>query len=287
MTQQAARGVLTVTDALDGPALVGLARRVEALGYDSLWLPELNGREPFTTVAYLLAVTTRLVLGTGVANVYARDAHALAQAAQTLGELSGGRFALGLGVSNVGLNAARGHAWQPPLARMTACLDALGAVTVESPPPASAVPLYLAAHGPRLQQLAAARADGIFTYLMPPSHIAASRARLGPGSFINAVCPCLALAEPAAARAQVRAALAYYFGLDYYHREWRKLGLDEADFGPTPSDRLVDMVVAWGAPAALEARLAEYAEAGADRVLVLPLDAPGENDTLAALAPAS
>lgn len=285
MTQLA---ILTQTDAMPAAALIEHVRRIEALGYGSFWLPEITGREPLATSGWLLANTQSICIGTGIANIYARDPHAMAQAAHGLAELSGGRFILGLGVSNVGLNAARGHAWQPPLPTMRAYLDALDAVTVDSVAPATPPERIVAAHGPALQRLAAARADGLMTYLMPPEHTATSRERAGPDAGISVVCPVLAEPDPAAARAHVRSALAYYLGLDYYHREWRKLGFDDADFANGGSDRLVDTITCWGDADALHARVEAYARAGASRVILLPLEqAAGDHDSIAVLAPGS
>jgi probable F420-dependent oxidoreductase len=282
------RGVIAMLDAWPGAQLTAFAQALEARGYDSFWLPELFGREPVASAAWLLAQTTRLIVATGIANVYARDAHALAQTRHTLAEFAPARFILGLGVSNPGINGARGHAWQPPLARLSACLDALDAVTVEARAPAHPAPLVLAAHGPRLQALAAARADGILTYLMSPAHTRRSRQAIGPAATLDVVVPLLAETDAERARRTVRGVLGYYLGLDYYHREWRKLGFTDADFSGGGSDALVDGLVAWGDRDALEARLAQHVEAGASRVIVMPLDlgAPGgASATLDAVAP--
>ena len=48
--------------------------KIEALGYGALWLPEAVGRDPFVTIAFLGAHTTKLGFATGIANLYARDA---------------------------------------------------------------------------------------------------------------------------------------------------------------------------------------------------------------------
>ena len=267
-------GVLYMNDAFSGTELLAYTRELEQLGYDSLWLPELYGREPVATAGYLLGQTERIKLATGIANIYVRDAHATAQIGQTLAELSAGRFILGLGVSNVGLNTSRGHEWQAPLGKMTRYLDAMAAVKVASPQASTAAPLYLAAHGPRLQALASERADGIITYLMSPQHTLQSRQRIGPDAALNVVCVFLAEADPDTARAKARAALNYYLTLDYYHREWRKLGYTDADFSNGGSDKLIDMLVGWGDAAALRRRVAEHEQTGATRVIVMSLDAP-------------
>ena len=264
------RGVLVSTEQFDSAALVQFAKALDARGYDSLWLPELFGREPIATAGYLLGKTERIAVATGIANVYVRDAHAMAQARHTLSELSGGRFMLGLGVSNAGLNTSRGHTWRAPLEKMTAFLDALDKVEVAAPA-APRCPTYIAAHGPQLQALGAKRTDGVITYLMTPQHAQQTRARIGAKAALSVVAMFLAEQDPNVARAKARSALKMYVRLDYYHREWRKLGFVDADFADGGSDRLIDALVAWGNDDALRARIAAFDTAGATRVIVMPL----------------
>ena len=271
------RGVLTATEQFHPAGLVEFAQALDARGYDSIWLPELFGREPIATAGYLLGRTQRIAVATGIANVYVRDASAMAQARQSLAELSGGRFMLGLGVSNPQLNASRGHTWQPPLQKMTAYLDAMDAVKVTSPAPAQPCPTYIAAHGPQLQKLGAARADGVITYLMTPQHARESRKRIGPAAHLNVVAMFLAESDPGVARAKARAGIKVYVGLDYYHREWRKLGFDDADFAGGGSDRLIDALVAWGDEGELRDRIAAFEDAGASRVIVMPFGVQTKN----------
>ena len=64
-------GVMFNTDRLAGEDLVSFARRVEEAGIDTMWVPELFGREPIAAAAWLLAATDRLRVATGIANVYA------------------------------------------------------------------------------------------------------------------------------------------------------------------------------------------------------------------------
>jgi len=265
------RGVLLPTEQFDPDALVEFVQGLDGRGYDSVWLPELLGREPMATAGYLLGRTRRIAVGTAIANVYVRDAHATAQARQTLAEMSGGRFILGLGVSNAMFNTARGHTWQPPLTKMKTYLDAMDAVKVLAPAPAQPPVTYIAAHGPQLQRLGAERTNGVITYLMTPEHARQSRARIGAGADLNAVAMFLAERDPEVARRKARGALKMYVGLDYYHREWRKLGFGDADFADGGSDRLVDAMVAWGDADVLRERLAAFERAGATRVIVVPL----------------
>ena len=280
-------GVIIATEAMPAQALSECARRLEQQGYESLWLPELFGREPVATAGFLLAQTEHLRVATGIANVYVRDAHSMMQTRRTLAELSGGRFILGLGVSNPGLNATRGHEWQQPLPKMRSYLDAMDAAAIDSPAPVQAAPLHIAAHGPKLQVLGAERTDGVITYLMPPEHTASSRSHIGPDTELTVVSPFLAEVDPVLARKKARKALQYYITLDYYHREWTKLGFSADDFADGGSDRLIDTLVGWGDEDALLERLAAYRAAGASRVVIMPWDTARTDgaDTLSVLAP--
>jgi probable F420-dependent oxidoreductase len=282
-------GVISILDNLPAPALIECVQGIEALGYGSYWIPELFGREPIATAAYLLSHTREINVATGIANIYARDPYAMVQARHTLSELSGGRFILGLGVSNVGLVGARGHAWQPPLRKLSKYLDDMAAITPDGAAASTTAPMHIAAHGPKLQALASARSDGVITYLMSPAHTRLSRQRIGSEAGLDVVCMMLAEKDATRARAVARQALAYYLTLDYYHREWRELGFSDADFEDGGSDELIDMLVGWGDADALHAHIAEHLDAGASRILVMPLDLGTDNistsKTLQVLSP--
>jgi probable F420-dependent oxidoreductase len=264
-------GLLCSTDHLPAPDLAAFALEIERLGYDSLWIPELFGREPLATAGYLIAKTARIGIATGIANVYARDAAAAAQARRTLAELSGGRFTLGLGVSHPQIAALRGHEWIAPVAKVRAYLDAMDRVQSQSPAPAVAAPVVIAGHGPKLLALAAERADGAHTYLVTPEHTKRARAILGPGKSLRVVLPFQVESDPARANAAARAGLAIYLQFPAYHRMWRTLGLADADWTGQASDRLIDSVAACGPAERVRARAREYLDAGASQILFSPL----------------
>src|ERR1700727_3550596 len=96
------------------------ARELEELGYGALWFGEALGREVLSNAGLLLAATKRMVIATGIANIYARDAVAMASGQKTLAEAYPNRFLLGLGVSHVPLVAKlRGHRYDnKPVATM-------------------------------------------------------------------------------------------------------------------------------------------------------------------------
>ncbi|MEM7095990.1 MAG: TIGR03620 family F420-dependent LLM class oxidoreductase [Actinomycetota bacterium] len=266
-------GVLFSTDRMTGHDVIDAARQAEEIGVESIWLAELFGREPFATAGLILASTSRLVVGTAIGNVYVRDATATAAAAQTLAEASGGRFILGLGVSNRGLIGARGHTWEPPAPKLAGYLEAVRSQRLTLPD--ADYPIHVAAHGPRMLEVASAGADGVFTYLMSPEHTARTRQGLTPDHSLTPMTMVLACEEPDRARDLARRALDYYIPLDYYHRAWRKLGFEDSDFVDGGSDRLIDTIVAWGSVTQIRERLAAHEAAGATRAIVIPLGLEG------------
>ena len=263
-------GVISFTDRLTQVELGDYASRVESLGYGSMWIPELMGREPFTTASWLLARTGRLVIASGIANVYARDALTAAQTAHTLAELSGGRFALGLGVSHPPAAEMRGHEWIAPGRKMRAYLEGIRGAQVQSVPPAKPAPIYVAAHGPVLLRVAAELADGALGYLLPPSHGERARAVLGPKPLLT-VLPVVVDDDRERALATARKGLAIYMGLPAYHRAWESFSFGAGDWEGGGSERLVDSVGAFGDEKRVRRRIQDYLDAGTSTVLVSPL----------------
>ncbi|MEV0371995.1 LLM class F420-dependent oxidoreductase [Streptomyces sp. NPDC050636] len=82
-----------------GPRHLELAQEAERLGYDSVWTAEAWGSDAFTALTWIAAHTSRITLGTGIAQMAARTPTATAMHALTLDHLSGGRMMLGLGLS--------------------------------------------------------------------------------------------------------------------------------------------------------------------------------------------
>jgi probable F420-dependent oxidoreductase len=245
-----------------------IACEVESLGYGTIWFPESDNREVFVHLAMLLGATTSLSGGTSVANIWGRDALAMSCAAQTLTEAFPERFVLGLGISHQPLvEGMRGHIYERPLATMRAYLDALDAASYTGYPPATPVRRFLAALGPKMLELAAARTDGVLPYLAPVEHTARSRAAFPDGL----VCPVQAIVferDRATAHGIAREAhLRFYMGLPNYLNNLRRLGFTDADFADGGSDRLVDALVAWGDVDDIAGRVAEHFDAGASQVI--------------------
>ena len=98
--------------------IIGLAKEAENLGYDAIWSAESWGSDVFTPLAWIGSHTSKIKLGTGIAQISARTPAATAMAAITLDHLTKGRVILGLGVS--GPQVVEGWYGQPfskPLSR--------------------------------------------------------------------------------------------------------------------------------------------------------------------------
>src|SRR5437899_3233310 len=76
------------------------ASELEELGYGAIWFGEAAGREALTHAGLLLAATRRIVVATGIANIYARDPVTMASGQKTLAEAYPDRLVLGLGASS-------------------------------------------------------------------------------------------------------------------------------------------------------------------------------------------
>src|SRR6266540_5195112 len=252
-----------------------LVAELEELGYGTLWIGEAVYREPLTHAGFLLSSTERMVIATGIANIWARDPFTMTSAQLTLAEAYPDRFLLGLGVSHARLvEGVRGHAYRHPLAKMRAYLDAMDEAAaayraVKPAPP----PRVLAALGPKMLDLSAERADGAHTYLVTPEHTAKARAQLGPTPWLVAEQAVVLERDPAAARAVGRRHIARYLDLPSYTNNLRRLGFNREDIANRGSDRLVDGLVAWGSLDAVATRINDHLAAGADQVCVQVFDA--------------
>jgi probable F420-dependent oxidoreductase len=268
------------------------AYEIEALGYDTLWYSEgLGNRESFTNASVLLAATERLRVASGIANIWGRDAVAAANAARVLADAWEDRFLLGLGVSHPRQVDPRGHRYERPVARMSAYLDAMDDDPFVSPdgtrqqrPPVTRV---LAALRPPMLRLAAEKASGALSYLVPVQHTRRAREILGPDPVLVVEQKVILDRRPTEAFARARTAIGWYLDTPNYVDNLRWLGFTDDDFADGGSDRLVDALVAAGDEAAILGRVRAHLDAGATQVAIHPLEDDDQFglETLRALAP--
>ena len=268
--QLGAFGVWTFQlDILPAARMQETAAELEELGYGALWYGEATGREALTKAGLLLAGTKRIVVATGIANIYGRDPVTMAAGQKTLAEAYPNRFLLGLGVSHIPLvEKLRGHRYEKPVPAMRAYLDAMDQAPYQAVPPGSKSPRVLAALGPLMLKLSAERADGAHPYNSTPEHTRQARQLLGANPYL---CPEQAIileTDPGKARAIARKFLAIYLGLPNYTNNFLRLGFQESDISGGGSDKLIDAVVAWGDLKTALNRIREHRSAGADHVCI-------------------
>ena len=274
-------------DALEIAAARDVVATLDAQGWGALWFGEAYGREAFTAAQLYLSASERIVVGTGIASIYGRDAVAANAAGRTVAAAFPDRFVLGLGVSHAPLvERMRGHSYDRPLTAMREYLDAMDAApyaAVGGEPP----PRVLAALGPKLLELARDRTQGAHPYLVTPAATARAREVLGEGPML-AVEQAVVLDDDVDEwRRRAHWHLEIYTGLPNYRGSWLRQGFGDEDFGRGGSDRLKDAMVVRGLPA-IRRRVREHLDAGASHVCLQVLgsdvsDAP--LDDWARLAP--
>src|SRR5580704_10536453 len=269
-------GVWMSMDSMTAAAAAAFAKRVEAWGYAALWIPESRGRNALVHSSWLLANTPRLIVATGIANIYARDPMAMANGQRRLNEQPDGRFLLGVGVSHRPIvQEVRGHTYDKPVATMRAYLAAMRDAPYQAPMPREKPLTVVAALGPRMMALSAELADGAHPYNTTPEHTAKARAILGPGKLLCPEVWVLLETDPAAARRAAREALSRYMQLENYVNSWRREGFGDDDLAGGGSQRFLDAMVAWGDEGAIRARVQQHWDAGADHVCIQPIGPQG------------
>lgn len=263
------------------------AVEVEALGYRALWIPEsVNSKEVFAHATFLLGATSRLIVATGIANIYARDPVAMANGARFLAEAYPGRFVLGLGVSHKPAVERRGGIYGPPVEAMAAYLDAMAAAAYVGPAAAEPSAIVLAALGPKMLALAGARTAGAHPYFAPPAHAAFARGHAGPEAVVAFEQAAVVEEDAGAARIVARNHTRRYLRLENYANNLRRMGFSDEDLAGDGSDALVDAVVAWGSVRAVAGRVRSLLGSGADHVCIqaLPTERMTQIEQLRALA---
>ncbi len=242
------------------------ASELERLGYGALWFP--NGPRMLDRVRELLDATSRVVVATGILNIWTHPAEQVAAQHHALAEKHPRRFLLGLGVSHAHLvDREQAGRYRKPVERMLTYLDALDAAPTVVPPSER----ILAALGPRMLAIARTRSAGAHPYLVTVEHTRQTRAALGVGPLLAPEQAVVLSTDPAQARRIARIHLSRYMQAPNYVNNWLRLGFTQDDVANGGSDRLVDALVAWGDLDAIRARIAAHFEAGADHVCLQAL----------------
>ena len=244
------------------------AAELDELGFPALWIPDVGG-PVLDAVDNLLSATTKTVIATGILNLWMHDPAEVATRYATLTEAHGERFLLGIGVSHAPLiDSQEPGRYRKPLAATKAFLDGIDA----SPHPVPAGNRVLAALGPKMLELSAARAAGAHPYLTSPEHTHQARQVLGEGPMLLPEQSVLLTDSREQAREIGTDWLKSYLSLPNYANNILRTGFTEEDIS-TVSDRLFDALIAWGDEETVLRRVTEHRDAGADHVCVQVLTA--------------
>ena len=232
------------------------AAELEQSGFRTVWVPGGIDSGVLGSLDQLLDATTTLTLATGIINIWKHEPADVASWWHGQSTERQARLFLGLGVSHGPLI---GESWGQPLARMRDFLDGLDAAAM---PPER---LCLAALGPKMLELSAARTAGAHPYMVSARHTAFARATMGPDAVLAPEQGVVLETDPDKAREIARGFVQHYARLPNYANNWRRDGFSDEEI-ETLADRLIDALIAWGDLDAIQARIDAHIAAGADHV---------------------
>ncbi len=309
---------------LDRPDLeaVEIATNAAKLGYGGMWLGEMATFDAFALATAIGLRAPRLHLTIGPLAVGVRGPVALALGLSSVAQLTGARVDLALGASSPAIVAGwHDRDWSRPAERMSEMLDSLRPILdgersafegrliktagfrLRHPLPEAQI--SVAAFGPLMTRVAAAKGDAVVLNLVEPetakrSHeaVVAEAASVGrPAPPLAAWIP-VALEPGAATLEQLAAQIAIYLAPPGYGEMFTSLGFGDlvrrarsgerrASLAEAVPRELLEQVCAVGTAAEIRDRLSAYRAAGIERLAIVPATAedPGGAHVLAALSP--
>jgi F420-dependent oxidoreductase-like protein len=326
-----------------GPAdQLAVVHEAERLGFHSAWAAEAYGSDAATVLAWLAAGTSTIRLGAGIFQMPGRSPAMTAMTAATIDELSGGRMLLGIGSSGPQVSEGwHGQRFAQQLQRTREYVAVVrlalsrervefAGETLQLPLPdgpgralkltigtvQDAIPIYLAAIGPRNTTLAGEIADGWLPTFFSPENVGEFRELLQAGAARAGrtldgfdVAPTVQLFisdDRAAARDLMRPILALYIGgmgsrqQNFYKSLVERYGFGDAaakvqdlyldgkrlEAGAALPDELIDMISLCGPRDVVRERLSAFRDAGVGTLIVSPMayDLEGRLEQLRAVA---
>jgi probable F420-dependent oxidoreductase len=252
-------GVWTSPRAVGREQLPAAAALAERLGYGTFWLggsPQLDALRP------LLEATERIVVATGIVNVWTVEPEEVAAQFAGLEADHPGRVLVGVGVGHPEATME----YRAPLAVMRAFLDRLDVPRERR---------CVAALAPRMLELAKERSLGAAPYFTSAEHTSAARAQLGEGPLLAPEVAFVLDEDDDAARTTARGYAESYLRLSNYVHNLLRHGFGEQDVAGAGSDRLIDGVIPHGSARVVAAAVRAHVDAGADHVCVQALGEPG------------
>jgi F420-dependent oxidoreductase-like protein len=181
--------------------VVAYVQVAEKLGYEAVFVAEAYSYDAISILAALAVKTERIKLGAGILNVYSRSPALIAQSAGALDMLSNGRFILGLGTSGPQVvQGWHGIPFEKPLQRTREVIEVVRmalrrerlvydgqtikldmGLKLINHPVRDAVPIIIAALGPKNLEMTGEIADGWMPTLFAPNHMEVFRPHLDAG----------------------------------------------------------------------------------------------------------
>jgi 5,10-methylenetetrahydromethanopterin reductase len=292
--------------------LWGYARNAEQIGLRSFLVTEGPGTDSLAVAQYIASVTSRIHVGTGIANIYTRHPSVLAGHSMTIDALAPGRLLLGLGTSHKPVNAAHGINMDKPLGALRDCVAALRKVFrgeplinrpgFTAPKAEGKIAVYIAGISPKSIELTGEIADGSLPLNYGPRGLkevvdgiqrGAQRAGRDPKEVAVAlIMHCCVCPDRALALKSVKAALAMYGSMPFYNRLFVRQGFtreaeaimaaatkgDMAGAAAAVSDPMAEEIAAMGTAADCKRKVDEFERAGAAYVLLYPVSIDGSYD---------
>jgi len=282
-----------------------LARRAEEIGYTDAWSSEVSGPDGFSVASAVGAGTTKLRIGCAIAPAFSRPPALIAMSALAASQASEGRFVLGLGASTPTIvENWMGVPFDRPLTRMRETVSVvkqalagekvtyagetvhLDGFRLEGAP--ASVPIFLAALGPKMMELANAEAAGIALYAVCEEGVRLAR-KAAPDLELAARLICIPDQPVDEVREFARFLLTPYVAADGYNPWIARQGFageaaavraawetrDRKGAVAAMSDRLVEALVISGPAAACKERLDSFREAGLDTPILLLISQQG------------
>ncbi len=241
--------------------LIEIAQLAENLGYDSIWVPEMWGRDAFSILGLLASHTKRIKLATGIISIYSRTPAMIAQTVATLDEISDGRIILGLGTSGpVVIENWHGVPYEKPLQRTREYVEIIRMILnservnyegeifklknfrLQFKPIKKNIPIFIAAMGSKNIKLTGEIADGWIPFLVPPENLAGGKKELLSGAEkvgrntgqieVSPYIPAAVSQDEDLAKSIIKEYIAYYVGGmgTFYHNAMVRYGFQaEAD----------------------------------------------------------
>ncbi|MER3447096.1 MAG: hypothetical protein C4291_09745 [Candidatus Dadabacteria bacterium] len=274
--------------------LRALAREAEAGGFEAIFSPEVPPYSSISNAQVFAEVTSKINVGTWIANIYMRQPVMCAAEALTVQEVSGGRMVLGLGVSHKPVNDRFGIDMKDPIEEMRKYVAAVrsfadgtsSALTVKRE--LKPFPVYIAALTEKTAELAGEIADGLMSYLATPEYImklihAMRRGAQKAGRFSDNIdstngIPCFISDDLESARKAAKRGLAGYARLPFYQRMIKNVGfgdvVEKIKSGANPvdafSDELLDAVALLGPAERCREKLEAFRAAGLRLPIIVP-----------------